>query len=344
MSFYSKYSFSTEQNKIFFKKIIELFMSNDIQPNPVNYALCYEYSAGHNKRLIAELNELFTNKTSITQNVGEKLYKKYICDGALETIEKINFDLIRLVDQTHNSVATTSQKASEAGDHFEEKAVNIEALTNPVEIKGILGDIISETRSLAQLSQSLKNDLEESQKEMEHLRKELNQVKKSALTDALTGLLNRGAFDEMMTDILEQNTNSDVCLTLLDLDHFKNINDNFGHQIGDEVLRFTASILKKMAGEDHYVARYGGEEMAIIMANTKIDEAYNLCERIRGTLEKSRLKRKNSTESIGSVTISIGIASLKSGDTAESFISRADKALYASKEKGRNRTTKELDN
>ena len=209
------------------------------------------------------------------------------------------------------------------------------------EIKNVITEIINETKSLAHLSQSLQSELDDTNKEMEQLRQELIQVKQAATVDALTGLLNRGTFDQTLDKIMEQSPREEACLSLLDLDHFKRINDNFGHLIGDEVLKYTASVLKKLTEKDHFVARYGGEELAIIMPNTSLNKALEISENIRTTLEKSRLKRKNNSESIGKITISIGIAALKPDDTVESFIMRADNALYKAKESGRNRVVSE---
>lgn len=128
----------------------------------------------------------------------------------------------------------------------------------------------------------------------------------------------------------------------MDIDHFKRNNDSFGHLIGDKVIKYFALLLKKHAAEHHHVARYGGEEMAIIMPDTTLAEAMSLAEQIRIFLESSQLKRKDNTESIGKVTVSTGIALFQLGDTADSILDRADKALYRAKETGRNRVVAEI--
>ena len=320
MTFLPAYHFSTDQDMRFLEKILNLMMTHTISPNPVNYTIWYEYVVGCNKKLIDAVDALIKEKNTFDSETGLKLYKKHICDGALESFEKINQDLLRLINQTKDSVEATSQQASKAGDSFEEKAVSLEGASNLTEINNVITEIINETKSLAHLSQSLQSELDDTNKEMEQLRQELIQVKQAATVDALTGLLNRGSFDQTLDKIMEQSPREEACLSLLDLDHFKRINDNFGHLIGDEVLKYTASVLKKLTEKDHFVARYGGEELAIIMPNTSLNKALEISEKI---------------------TISIGIAALKPDDTVESFIMRADNALYKAKESGRNRVVSE---
>ncbi|MGR9043830.1 MAG: GGDEF domain-containing protein [Gammaproteobacteria bacterium] len=316
-------------------------MTHSISPNPVNYTVCYEYVVGSNSKLIAAIDALIKENHTFDSETGLRLYKQYICDGALESFEKINQDLQRLIVHTTDSVASTSRQASKAGHSFEEKAISIQSSSNLNEIKHIITEIVSETKNLAYLSQSLKSDLDEAHEEMEQLRKELLVVKHAAALDALTGLFNRGSFDQMISKIIEQSSHTKACLSLLDLDHFKRINDNYGHLIGDEVLKFTASILTKLTEKEHFVARYGGEELAIIMPDTSLNKALEISENIRIALEKSRLKRKHNNEPIGTVTLSIGIAALKPEDTVESFIMRADDALYQAKKRGRNQVVTE---
>ncbi|MGR9053618.1 MAG: GGDEF domain-containing protein [Gammaproteobacteria bacterium] len=331
------YHYSSEQDLRFLKKILNLMMMHSISPNPVNYTIWYEYVVGANKKLIAAVDALIKEHNTFDSETGLELYKKHICDGALEAFDKINRELHQLIGNTQYTVAQTSRHASQAGDSFQEKAADLENSSNTSELKAIVSEIVLETKNLAYMSQSLKLKLDEAHKEMEFLREELFQIKQTAMLDALTGLFNRGTFDQMLENMLNQSPRPKACLTMLDLDHFKRINDNFGHLIGDEVLKFTASILKQTSEKHHVIARYGGEELAIIMPDTSLAKASEICEKIRSTLESSRLTRKNTSEWIGKITISIGITALTLEDTIESFIMRADDALYRAKEKGRNR-------
>ncbi|WP_404355636.1 diguanylate cyclase [Methylotuvimicrobium sp. KM1] len=337
MPFRTDYDYSTEENIQFMHRIVKLMMRNKITPTPINYAVFYEYTASYNDNLKAAVDQLIGENNPFDMETGLALYKKHICHAALVSFDKINHDIQRIINHTEKSVNETQQKASEASDSFEEKSIRLESITNLEELKTVLTEIAGETKGLIDTSDHFKSQLEAANQEMEQLRKELSKVKEAATVDALTGLLNRGTFDETLTNLLEESSDKDICLTLLDLDHFKQVNDKFGHLIGDNVLKFTASLLKKYSEKHHYVARYGGEELAIIMPNTSLSAAQDIAEKIRTSLQNSRLKRKNSNESIGTITLSIGIATRKQNDTIESFILRADQALYKAKETGRNK-------
>lgn len=255
----------------------------------------------------------------------------------MESFEKINRNLQRLITQTTLSINATSEKASAVGDNFNVKLKELKSAENEANLKSTLIEIILETTQLAEASKALKNQLDNTNKEMEQLRNELSHVREAANTDGLTGLLNRWAFDKALDELIDMAATKIACLAILDIDHFKRVNDSFGHLVGDKVIKYIASLLNKYTAEHHQVARYGGEEMAIIMPNTTLTEAFNIIEQIRTILDTSRLKHKNDAASIGKVTVSAGIASLQTTDTAFTLTERADQALYRAKATGRNK-------
>ena len=246
--------------------------------------------------------------------------------------------LSHLVQQTLQEVEKTEAQASQSSVNLEEQA---QALSTqpPEKIAEVLQNVIQETRALAETGSQLKNNLHYTNLEITQLRAELEMMKEAAFTDALTGLLNRRAFDMRIQHVVAMFPHefSSVFLLILDLDHFKKINDNFGHLTGDKVLRFTAHLIKKYLPKGQAAARYGGEEIAILLANVNREEAINVAENIRSELAKSRLQRKDNGEPIGQVTVSIGVASLREGDSIDDLIERADTALYEAKKQGRNR-------
>lgn len=155
------------------------------------------------------------------------------------------------------------------------------------------------------------------------------------LSDALTGVANRRAFDYELERRLTEWTRgrTPLSLLLLDIDHFKRLNDTYGHPAGDAVLREVAQRIAGDCRETDLVARYGGEEFAVVMPNTPATEAMKVAERVRCTVESSRFE-------VGSLsvkaTISVGLAQVIRAETRESLVQRADSALYSSKQEGRN--------
>ena len=321
--------------------MLPLMMKHNVPVDPINYTIWYHYVAGTSDNLNKAIDTLIRDQKPFDSDISFNLYKTYICNASLESFEKIHINLLRLMDQITFSVNATSKKASAARDKFNVKLSEMKIAEQEKNLKSILLGIIFETTQLADVSNALKNQLDNANKEMKQLRNELNHAREASNTDGLTGLLTRRAFDKALRELVKTATIKNACLALLDIDHFKRVNDNFGHLVGDKVLKYVATLLKKYRAEHHHVARYGGEEMAIIMPNTTLNEAFNLIEQIRRELENSLLKYKGDTETIGKVTVSAGIASLKALDTTYTFIERADAALYQAKETGRNKVVTE---
>jgi len=165
--------------------------------------------------------------------------------------------------------------------------------------------------------------------------KEINELMKKAIYDELTQIYNRRYFQSVLKNELEKvkRYNIDSCLLFFDIDFFKKINDNYGHDIGDLVLKNLSSLVKNSIRTTDQFFRIGGEEFAIILTNTTLKDATQVAEKIR-------IITKNYTfEKVGKITISIGVTKIKKTDTEELLYKRADEALYQSKKTGRNKVT-----
>lgn len=331
------YDFSFALNADYLKKIIPLLAQHQIAANPINYAIFYDYVAEQNPSLNTAVDELLSNQIPFDYDTSFALYEAHICNVSLHSFENINEKIHQVLLQATDAIGETYTKAEQTNDSFQKKTAILETTSELAAGRSILKEIIQETRSLAATSRAMQIQLNAANVEMEQLRTELAQVRQIAVTDGLTGLLNRRAFDQTLTEIIEQSGSETTCLSILDIDHFKRVNDTYGHTIGDHVIKYVATLLKKHAEDHHHVARYGGEELAIIMPNTPKQKAIEISETIRLEMEKSRLKRKTDNLTLGQITISIGIAELLSNDNPESFITRADSALYQAKASGRNK-------
>ncbi len=310
---------------------------HNIAANPINYSIWYDYVAGNNPQLNKVVDNLINEAKPFDSNTSLNLYKKHICNASIESFEKINGQIQKVIEQATSSINDTYNKAEESNDSFQKKSVELENLSEATAIKAVLKEIIKETQALAFTSQEMQTKLNDANKEMEQLRLELTEVRQVAVTDGLTGLLNRRAFDQTLSEIIKEDNVGSTCLSMIDIDHFKRVNDSYGHTVGDNVIKYVASLMTKFAEKNHRVARYGGEELAIIMPNTSKEKAIEISENIRNSMEKSRLKRKDNNQPLDTITLSIGITEMQSGDDAESFIIRADSALYKAKESGRNK-------
>jgi diguanylate cyclase len=158
------------------------------------------------------------------------------------------------------------------------------------------------------------------------------------MTDGLTGLANRKAFDSEFDRLFQDATRSKASFTLLmlDIDHFKAFNDNFGHQVGDQVLRLVARTLKDSIKGKDFAARYGGEEFSIILPDTDLAGAIIVGNALRKAVASKDVINRSTGKTLGRITMSVGVAQFDGDRTPEDLIERADSALYIAKHNGRN--------
>ncbi len=186
-------------------------------------------------------------------------------------------------------------------------------------------------------NEKLQARLAEAELKIQTQAEEIRTQQSEALTDSLTKLANRRAFDEAITKNIGifNETRKPFSLLIFDVDHFKNFNDTHGHQAGDEVLRSVGRTLTQTVKTTDIPCRYGGEEFALVMQNTKIDSARIAAERVRKAIEKMEIEFEGKTLR---VTASIGVAEMATGEDDTKLIRRSDDCVYAAKEAGRNQT------
>ena len=159
------------------------------------------------------------------------------------------------------------------------------------------------------------------------------------MTDALTSLANRKAFDEAMERACGDAEIAPLTLAMIDIDHFKRFNDTWGHQTGDQVIRYVASVIGRLGAAPRMASRYGGEEFAILFPSERSEHVMRALEAVRIEIASRMLKRRSTNEDLGTVSISAGVAQRLPGETALALMERADTALYTSKRTGRDKVT-----
>jgi len=196
-------------------------------------------------------------------------------------------------------------------------------------------DVVAAVAKLIEANSTMQEQLGKAEEKLQEQSRLVEEHAAVARTDALTGLANRRAFDDEITRRFAefQRQGPGFSIVMLDVDHFKDFNDSYGHQAGDEVLRNMGKVLYEGARKMDLVARYGGEEFALILPGAAARDAKNRAEQIRRAIDHSQV---HYAETALHVTASLGVAELMPGEEAEAAIQRADAALYASKEAGRN--------
>ncbi len=194
----------------------------------------------------------------------------------------------------------------------------------------------SRTRQMVEHIRQAQEQIDDANKKIETLQQQMEKIKQEIVIDPLTRAYNRRAYDQKIKHEFMgfKRYGRPTALAIADIDHFKQVNDTFGHHAGDMVLQNLSRLMKREIREIDVLARYGGEEFALILPHTLYPQACDVAERIRRKIEGTKMEYKGKTFS---VTVSFGVGSLKHDDTLESYVERVDRALYQAKDKGRNR-------
>lgn len=332
------YEISAELFRLTLAKLSQL----KIAFTPLNYALIYYYLAGDDVKLNEQLDPLLNDIDQWTEEESGRIFDQFICNNNLnkDQAKKIRKALSNTVANILGMLIDLTGKTAISNSSLEKHLEHLSSTKDPSEVLDIASEIIADTRSFVDETKHFESSLINTTGEIEALKTELDDARKQATKDALTGLNNRRAFDHALsTAIKSQQTHPETfCLLMIDIDFFKKVNDSYGHLVGDKVLVGLSQVLfKKMRGGD-YLCRYGGEEFSIILTNTQISGAFTVAENLRKAIEKLRLKHVKTDQQIGQVTISVGVACYRQGESDISIIDRCDKALYRAKSLGRNRT------
>jgi diguanylate cyclase len=270
------------------------------------------------------------------------LQKKYLFDRESEFK-----DIIDILTKAMVSIDTENQEYNEKILAQGERIEKITLLDDIKKIKQAMIQEIEQMRAIVEEKQIHDcKKLEILAKQVDTLNVQLNEARKESVTDGLTGVNNRKSFDRYISELVEKNTvsNRPFSLLMLDIDNFKQVNDNYGHQTGDRViLAVIGKCRQSIRGED-FLARYGGEEFVVILPGASLKNAVKKAKHICQTIATTRYSlddvQGNPTLS---VTVSIGVAAYQKADTRASVVERADKALYLAKQSGKNRVISEKD-
>jgi diguanylate cyclase len=340
---------SSDQTDNYYAKQTLAFMEQHVVPPvPENYAVWFHYVQAKNKELVHEINHVISQKLKFSTDVCSYLYNKYVVvnrnqkvlDDAALSAQKLLLEVLRVV----NDFSGTTENYNKGVDQYIDR-ISAHVGDDSGNVKNIVKELVEATVSLKKSGEHIQKKLTESTAEIDTLRKDLQQVTIEAQRDFLTGVFNRKTFEKVFDEMAmhAKDSHKDMCLLMLDIDHFKRFNDKFGHLLGDEVLKIVARSLTDVLKGRDIVARFGGEEFVVILPDTPVDGAMKVAEMIRKTIADKELKRKDTGDNYGSITVSIGVARFRQTDTLPTFTKRADDALYQSKNMGRNRVTRGAD-
>ncbi len=336
------YPKSQEKAGEIFRLALAFLAKNELVINPVNFTLAYHYVTGEDPALNERIEELLETPESWQDESAEKLFRHYVCYCNEAVLKDLREELMDIVAHTLGAMIDLTGKTSVANERIKSH-INTLAESNKIEtVMKAVSAIISETRSLISETSQFETQLINSSDEVEKLKEELSYARQEAMLDPLTGVLNRRGFDQELKTIITEVDNKNIatfCLVLMDIDKFKEINDNHGHILGDKVLRAVAELLIRHTKGKDACARFGGDEFAILLPDIGSNNARNLAEYLRTIIQKIILKRPTTGTVVGGISASIGVAAYRKGEASEEFLNRCDQALYRSKSLGRNRVT-----
>jgi len=324
------------------RRVLEDMERRQIWPTPLNYELWLHFMADPSGALGREIERRLAQGEAITEGLVEELAALYLPKAKLnDQIRDAGAQLNRELAAVAQAIKQAQTSNEKYGETLANAGQELTADVKPSTLKDLVQSLASATRRVQQETKALEKRLEDSSAEVGRLREHLEQVRRDATTDALTSLANRKAFDDELARACAEaaETGQALSLALVDIDLFKRFNDNWGHQTGDQVLRYVANVIGRIGAPPRFAARFGGEEFAMIFPSERVQDVLPLVEEIRLEVSSRTLKRRSTNEDLGAITVSAGIAEFQAGDDVHALVERVDEALYASKHAGRNRTT-----
>jgi diguanylate cyclase len=307
---------------------------------PVSFELFYTYAAGENLDLIQAMDAMIVARTSFTPETLLQLRHRHL-SGAhdVSVMNDFGADMRGMIDSVLNKLEASARDTSNYKQQLSDATGALGDQRSPADLRVLVDGLINATRAMEARTKSLEGELQASSQQVAELRHKLDDVRKESMTDPLTGIANRKAFDDAMRQVQNMvNTPGGEAASLLlcDIDHFKQFNDNWGHQVGDQVLRLVAnSLADNVKGRDT-AARYGGEEFMVLLQGANLDAATHIATQICEQIRAKKLIKKSTGEILGTITVSIGVAQIAPGESAETVMRRVDACLYGAKNHGRN--------
>jgi diguanylate cyclase len=334
-----------EQAAALADKAMSFMRLHQVPATPHNFELWFTYAAGQNAELIRNLDAAVATGKATDVHFAREMHAHFFTNAQSAAIDQLGGKLQDEVKRLALILEGAGQDTAAYGEQLAKVATQIGDGDVTQNFKTIVDGVAAATRAMESRTKRLENQLEQSAGEVSTLRERMETIRQESLVDPLTGLNNRRAFDQRIASaIADANSEgSDLCVLMGDVDHFKKFNDTWGHATGDQVLRLVAQCFKSNVKGRDTAARFGGEEFVVILPGTSLGNARHVAEQIRRAVESKKIVKRSTGETLGSITLSIGVAQFSHGEAAADTINRADTCLYAAKHAGRNRVCSEQD-
>jgi diguanylate cyclase len=336
-----RYTETKEQSAELLRKVLTLLGQHDAPFHPVSFAVWYEFAAGTNMRLTQGIERAMQTEPRLTDATVVRLYQEFVAEVDQEAMQRITGELQRMMTGMSESASRTGEHAGAFGEQLSGLTEVLQANDAPA-IASHVAATLASTVQMQSSAQELQAQVLAHRQEIQRLQSDLVRARDEATLDPLTQVLNRKGFDRMLASLLDQPPSPDSahCLVMLDIDHFKKVNDTHGHVMGDRVIQALGEVLRLSVSDKNYsVARYGGEEFAILLPHCTIEQSMKVADTVRQRTKAMKIRDRRTQQVVLTVSISGGVAAMQAGDDAQDLIARADAALYKSKQAGRDQVT-----
>jgi diguanylate cyclase len=335
-----------DQSTVIARKALPFMAERSIPITPQNYFVWYEYFRGSNQDMVKAVKDMIAVGTNFDERVNAQLYGKFFTkdmseedrrklDAEFEAVTKANIETKKLMDPIARDLKTLSETNATYGNKLSDFAGKIDEKADIEQVSTMVVALLGDTKRIATQNKSISVQMENYSSQINSLREMLTNARAEARIDDLTRIGNRRAFNESLAEEIKwvERNSAVSAFAMVDIDHFKRINDQYGHPVGDKALQAIARMLKESVGMDGEVFRYGGEEFAAILSGVRMEQAFAIMEKARKMILDNEFVIRDKVEEI---TVSTGLSEMKSGLSAEDAQKTADNMLYLAKQSGRN--------
>jgi diguanylate cyclase len=286
-----RYSESRESSAELLRLTLPLMAQQKSGFHPVSFTLWYEHLAGLNAELSRELTRRLEAQSPLTDDEAHELYARHIVARDMQTIQQLQERLRTLLEEAFQLTAQASDQTGQFERSLEATQQRLAAPSSLEGVRAVVSELLSESQRMQVLTQAVVEKLDVRAQEVGELRNALERAQSEALLDPLTGLKNRRAFERAVGELAHETAGmANAALLLIDIDHFKGVNDTYGHLFGDKVLRAVAHVLQANIKGRDLVARMGGEEFAILFVQATASGALAVAEQIRTAVAQGRVR------------------------------------------------------
>ena len=318
--------------------------THSIPPTPRNYEVWFAYAGAEKPALTQRVDALLRSGQRVAPGILDDLYREFFAGSVdVSEIREGSSELQQIASEMADRVTADRAVVDTLGRALGGFSHAARLAPNPLDLRKAAATLGDASTQVGDRLQALEQLFSASIQRITDLKTKLMQAEQIATRDALTGLANRRMFDSALLRAAQAAAVEKVpmSLLLLDIDHFKNFNDTYGHPLGDNVLRLVGRVLMDHIKGRDTAARYGGEEFAIILPGADLAGGVTVGDQVRSILERRPIMNRTTGQRLGVVTCSVGVARYRMGEPVGELVSRADQSLYRAKREGRNRVCAE---